>query len=59
MSEMNRFERIAQVSNELDGFIERVRREYSFTYVELVGVMIFSIIDLWDDRKKLMERSEG
>jgi len=44
---MDRFERISQVQEQLNSFIDRTRREYSMSYGEMIGIMDMCKMDLW------------
>ena len=46
---MDRFERIDNVSEQLNSFVDRTRKEYELAYAEMIGIMIMSTLDLWHE----------
>ncbi len=46
---MDRFERIDDVSKQLNGFVLRIRKEYELTYAEMIGILEMCKLDLWHE----------
>ena len=46
---MDRFERIDNVSEQLNSFVDRTRKEYELTYAEMIGIIEMCKLDLWHE----------